>query len=80
MGLPAQDGGEAVVPVVEGQVPPPVLNTLKPVVGLVHWKLSEHAEFLPAPSLHLLSALQDRKVKIFGENISQSEAEDYELL
>ena len=57
--LPAQDGGEAVVPVVEGQVPPPVVNTLEAVVSLVHRELSEHAQLLSAPSLHVLGALQD---------------------
>ena len=61
MRLPAQDGSEAVVPVVEGQVPSSVVNTLKPVVDLIHRELSEHAQFLSASSLRLLSALQDKK-------------------
>ena len=55
--LPAQDGSEAVVPVIEGEMPPPVVNTLQPVVGLIHWKLSEHAQLLSASFLHLVRAL-----------------------
>jgi len=49
--LPALDGGERLGPVVEAEVPPPVVHTLQPVEGGVHRHLPEHAQ--RAASVHL---------------------------
>lgn len=54
--LPPSDGGETTVPMVEGEVPLPVVDVLEPVEGPVHRQLAEHAELLPASSVHVRSA------------------------
>ena len=56
--LPPSDGGETTVPMVAGEVPLPVVDVLEPVEGPVHRQLAEHAELLPASSVHVRSALK----------------------